>query len=119
VEPLYHLALAANWEAALSAGEYRISSIDRTLEEEGFIHCSFASQVQGTADRFYRGRDDVLLLEIDPALLDVEVRVEAAKPDARGFPHIYGPLRTDAVTVVTPVPLGDDGRLVIGLSSGS
>ncbi|HVB07264.1 MAG TPA: DUF952 domain-containing protein [Acidimicrobiales bacterium] len=118
MELLYHLALRANWEAALAAGSYRISSIDSTLEEEGFIHCSFAGQVQGTADRFYGGRDDVLLLEIDPERLEAEVRVEAAKPDARGFPHIYGPLPTGAVRSATSVALGDDGLLRTGLAPG-
>jgi uncharacterized protein (DUF952 family) len=28
------------------------------------------------------------------------------------FPHLYGPLPVDAVTQVTPLPLGDDGMHV-------
>ena len=88
--PIYHLALRAHWENARAAGEYRQSTIDRTLEEEGFIHCSFAEQVEGTVARYYDGIDDIVLLTIDPAQL-ADVRVE------NGFPHIYGPLPITAV----------------------
>lgn len=106
---LYHLAVQAEWQRALAGGEpYRRSTIDTSLEEEGFIHCSFAPQVQATADKYYRDRPDVVLLEIDPALLDCEVRVE------HGFPHIYGPMNVDAVVWAVPVPLAADGRLATG-----
>ena len=91
--------------AAERAGDYRRSTVEKSLDEEGFIHCSFAAQVQATADRYYRGRRDVVLLTIDPSLLQVEVRVENL------FPHIYGPLPIDAVIRVQAVPVDSDGRL--------
>lgn len=100
---LYHLALDHDWDPA--ADEYRGSTIGRTLEEEGFVHCSTAEQVQATADRFYAGRSDVVLLTIDPTLVGAEIRVEG------GFPHLYGPLPTSAVVAAVPVPVGPDGRL--------
>jgi len=112
--PLYHLALAPAWAQARAVGSYDRSTIDRSLAEEGFIHCSFPEQVQATADRYYRGRDDVVLLRIDPASLDVEVRVELAPGTGQSFPHLYGPLRTDAVVRADPVPVGADGRLQLG-----
>jgi len=112
--PLYHLALAPEWERACAAGAYDRSTVDRSLAEEGFIHCSFAEQVQATADRYYRGRDDVVLLRIDPARVDVEVRVEQAPSTGEAYPHLYGPLRTDAVVSASPVPVGADGRLDLG-----
>jgi glutathione S-transferase len=103
---LFHLALADEWAAVLTSGaDYRRSTIDSSLEEEGFIHASFAHQVQGTADRYYRDRPDVVLLQIDRAALPVEVRVE------HGFPHLYGPLPVAAVVRADPVPLEPDGRL--------
>lgn len=108
-EPIYHLAVAAEWQRALDESEpYRRSTIDKSLEEEGFIHCSFAEQVQTTADKYYRDRSDVVLLAIDPSLLECEVRVE------QGFPHIYGPLNTEAVVRAVPVPLAADGRPATG-----
>jgi uncharacterized protein (DUF952 family) len=93
-EPIHHLAIAERWNAPTP--DYRWSTIDRTLDEEGFIHCSYADQVADTARKFYAGRDDVLLLTIDPALVPSEIKVE------NGFPHIYGPLPRDAVIRVTP-----------------
>jgi uncharacterized protein (DUF952 family) len=92
---IYHLALRDEWDAAVSAGQpYRRSTVGRSLDEEGFIHCSFADQVEDTASRYYAGRDDVVLLTIDPDQLEAEVVVEG------GFPHIYGPLPHHAVISV-------------------
>ncbi len=105
---IYHLALRHAWEAARQEGQpYRRSTIDRSLEDEGFIHCSNRDQVQGVADRFYRSRTDVLLLTIDTSKVEAEVRTE------NGFPHIYGPLPIEAVVRVASVPWGDDGRLLV------
>ena len=104
---IYHLALRHAWEAATKEGEYRRSTIDRSLDEEGFIHCSYRDQVQGVADRFYRGRTDVLLLTIDVSQVPAEIKTE------HSFPHIYGPLPVDAVVRVEPVACEDDGRLLL------
>jgi uncharacterized protein (DUF952 family) len=63
---IYHLALASEWDAAVEAGEYRTSTLGRSLEEEGFIHASFAEQVRGVADAGYAGvREPLVLLTID------------------------------------------------------
>lgn len=108
-EPLYHLALRDDWDEALRLGvDYRRSTIGRSLEDEGFIHTSFAHQVQTTADAFYRGHD-VVLLVIDPTLVPHEVRVEEVG-DGREFPHVHGPIPLAAVVAATPVPLAPDGR---------
>jgi uncharacterized protein (DUF952 family) len=100
---LYHLALDKDWDPA--ADEYRGSTLGRTLADEGFVHCSTAVQLQATADRFYTGRPDVVLLTIDPRLVTAEIRIEG------GYPHLYGPLPTVAVVAAARVPVGPDGRL--------
>ena len=51
--PALHLAEAAHWDEALRTGEYRWSTLGRTLEEEGFIHCSTPEQVDRRAARYY------------------------------------------------------------------
>jgi glutathione S-transferase len=116
-KPFLHLAVAVEWERARVDGAYRRSTIDTSLEEEGFIHCSFPEQVQATADLYYRGRDDIVLLRIDPDRLGVEVVVEEARSGER-FPHVYGPIPVGAVTSADPVPMGPDGRLDLGCLSG-
>jgi glutathione S-transferase len=109
---IFHLAIDADWIEVLSTdGRYRRSTVGRTLAEEGFVHCSFAGQLQATADRFYAGRRDVLLLAIDPARLDAPVVVEAAPGTDERFPHVYGPIPVEAVVWAQPIPLGPDGRL--------
>jgi uncharacterized protein (DUF952 family) len=115
---MYHLALRDEWQAALEHGEYRRSTLGRSLEDDRFIHCSFASQVQAIADIVYRGRQDVVLLRIDPTRLRVEVRVESLDGGEERFPHIYGPLPVDAVVDVRPAPPADDGRLRLGELEG-
>ena len=115
--PLLHLAVAAEWERARGRGTYERSTIDTSLAEEGFVHCSFAHQVQATADRYYRGRDDIVLLVVDPGRVGADVRVEEAS-NGEGFPHVYGPIPVDAVTSAEPVPMGPDGRLDLSSLSG-
>jgi len=112
-EELFHLALRDEWERAVAGGDddYRRSTIGRSLEEVGFIHCSFREQAQGVADLFYAGRDDVVLLCIDIALVHAEVRVENLDGGAILFPHVYGPLPLSAVKLVSSVSSGTDGRL--------
>jgi uncharacterized protein (DUF952 family) len=99
---ILHLALAADWDAARQAGEYRISTLGRTLEQEGFIHaCADHAQLHGVARRFYAEVTEALvLLTIDPAGLDVRLETPDDSPEA--FPHIYGPLPLTAVISATP-----------------
>ncbi len=95
-EPITHICPRAAWEAALAAGVYRAAS----LASEGFIHCSRQDQVLATANRFYAVASDLVLLWIDPARLNAEVRWEPADGDV--FPHVYGVIDLNAVLAVTP-----------------
>ncbi|HEY5664509.1 MAG TPA: DUF952 domain-containing protein [Ilumatobacter sp.] len=95
---IVHLALPGDWPAAGPAGDYRISSRGVTLEQEGFIHCSFPDQVVAVANRFYGDLTELTVLEIDPRRLAAEVVVEpAADGVAELFPHVYGPIPNAAV----------------------
>lgn len=111
---LFHLAIASEWEEAIAKDVYERSTLNNSLADQGFIHCSFAEQVQSIADFIYAGRSDVLLLRIDPARLATEVRVEDLDGGGAAFPHIYGPLPLSAVVRVDEVPVDADGRLDVG-----
>ena len=50
---IYHLALAPDWDDAVAAGEYRVSTVGQTIDEVGFIHASREDQLEATAARFY------------------------------------------------------------------
>lgn len=89
-----HILSGTDWDQAQVQGVYRAQ-----IDVDGFIHCSTPEQVIGTANRYYPGRTDLLLLWIDPERVQAEVRWEAS--DGKIFPHIYGPLNLEAVVRVT------------------
>jgi uncharacterized protein (DUF952 family) len=108
---LFHITERPVWEAAVTAGEYRSSTRGQTLDEVGFIHCSFAGQLRGVADLVYGDADDLVVLVIDRERLAAPVRDEEAEPGGERYPHIYGPVPIDAVTEVVTVHRDDQGRL--------
>ena len=105
---IYHIAVQAEW--ARAAGSYRAPSLDH----EGFIHCSTAEQVMDVANTFYRGRNDLVLLEIDAEKLTSPVEIEppvgsSDDTTTERFPHVYGPINTDAIVTVLHLSPGPDG----------
>ena len=103
---LVHLCGAEQWATARRGGG--ISPADGAA----FIHLSRPDQVHLPANRLYRGRDDLVLLHVDPARLGAPVRWEpgvATDPASMLFPHLYGPLPLAAVIRVTDYPPASDG----------
>ncbi len=103
MNPINHLCHRQDLDAALEAGEYRLASLDT----EGFIHASRPEQIVATANRYYPGDPDLLLLWIDPDRLEPELRWEAAHGEL--FPHIYGALNLEAILAATAYPPDPDG----------
>jgi uncharacterized protein (DUF952 family) len=107
---IFHIAERDTWNLAKARGVYTPAS----LETEGFIHCSTREQVAETANLFYRGRTDLVLLRIDEHRLDAPLKFEMAadsarRPDAALFPHICGPLSLSAVVDVRDLRCDSDG----------
>ncbi|GHD40482.1 DUF952 domain-containing protein [Streptomyces galbus] len=101
--PVLHITERRLWEAARDRGDYRWSTRGRTLEEEGFIHCSTRAQLPRVAAFLYGGPDapdDLVVLVVDPARLDVPLVYEAVKPGGEEFPHVYGAIPVGAVVEV-------------------
>ncbi len=108
---IYHLTFAADWDAALTVGTYRVSSRGTTLESQGFLHFSYAGQLAGVAQRFWQHPEaDLVLLTVDPDLLDRPVVDENTSGGTELFPHLYGPLPVASVVSAVPVPLTADGN---------
>ena len=99
-DPVLHLAEVAHWDEAQRTGEYRWSTLGRTLEEEGFIHCATPEQVPGVLARYYASyADDLVLLTVDPDRLTSALQWEVVNTvTGERFPHVYGPITPDAVT---------------------
>ncbi|MCV7228894.1 DUF952 domain-containing protein [Mycolicibacterium komossense] len=105
---LVHLCASDEWEAASVRGELRPDS----LVEVGFVHLSTLQQVHLPANRLFAGRDDLVLLYLNPGLLTSPIRWEPGvptDPEAMLFPHLYGPLPVEAVTSITSYRPGPDG----------
>jgi len=109
VEPIFHIAETVAWERAQTSGEYRCSTLGRTLDEVGFIHCSRLGQVAAVANARYRPAPPLVLLVIDPGKVRAEIRDEDLEGAGQPFPHVYGPLNIDAVVEVRPFVPGPDG----------
>ncbi|GII60824.1 hypothetical protein Skr01_09090 [Sphaerisporangium krabiense] len=101
---ILHLALAGDWTAAVRAGEYRVSTLGRTLAQEGYIHaCADLEQLRGVAGRYYgQVAEPLVVLAIDEQRLECPVVLEVPAGAGEAFPHIYGPLPVSAVVEVTP-----------------
>jgi uncharacterized protein (DUF952 family) len=104
--PLFHITSAAEATVASTSGEY----VPQAFAREGFVHCSYGHQVLATANRIFRGRDDLVLLEIDPTRLGCDVLDENLEGGAEAFPHIYGPVPMSAVIRVHAFPCDESGR---------
>ena len=95
---------------AVARGTYAPAS----LRVEGFIHCSTLAQLIDTANRFYRGERDLVVLCIEESRLHVELRYEAptmvhGESSGALFPHLYGELNVDAVVRIVELPCEADG----------
>ena len=92
---IYHVVLPAVWERFKTKPSYQPDS----LATEGFIHCSYASQLEGVLERYYGGVEKVLILTIETdKLLSKLVKEESTNNEL--FPHIYGRLNINSVVDV-------------------
>lgn len=105
---IYHITSGSEWQKALQDGQYSAPS----LSQEGFIHASTGEQVAGTANLFFQGQRELVLLVVDTSRLLVEVRFDAVHAHGieQFFPHIYGPINLDAVVEVLEFRPSSDGQ---------
>ncbi len=105
---IYHYCPRADWEAARAAGVYEAES----LATQGFIHFSPRDHVHVSATVRARGRTDLVVLEVDQAMLArpaVWEEGDPPHPDGMLFPHVYGPVPVEAVIAVHDLPPTADG----------
>ena len=103
---VFKIVGAAEWRAAEAAGVFFGSDADRA---DGFIHFSSAAQAPGTAEKWFKGRRDLMLAAINSHSLGAGLRWEPSR-GGELFPHLYGPLPMSAVVWSRLLSLGDDGR---------
>jgi len=110
---IFHIISRSECDAARSAGTYKPAS----LATEGFVHCSTREQIVETANLFYKGRRDLVLLCIEEKKLVSPLKFEApaAGPtrSSKRFPHIYGLVNLDAVVSIIDFPCAEDGLFTL------
>jgi uncharacterized protein (DUF952 family) len=104
---IFHITDPATWARSLAAGRHTGSTRGVDLAEEGYIHCSTATQWPAVVNRFYSDAPDLLLLHIDEQRLTSPVRYEQIGDAPEPFPHVYGPI--DLAAVVSVEPIGESG----------
>lgn len=100
---IYKICEAAMWQEAEHLGSFTGAEID---VQDGYIHFSTAAQLAETAAKHFRGRDNLVLVGINSATLDIKW-----EPSRGGdlFPHLYAELPTDTAMSVIPMHLDEDG----------
>lgn len=96
---IYHVTSREEWNRASENGVY----IAPSLAQENFIHCSKAEQIQGVLSRYFKGRQHLVQLTIDTDKLSAPWRFDLAPSVNEEFPHVYGPINTDAVIDIAPI----------------
>lgn len=97
-EPIVHIITREEWETTPDDEWLRPDS----LQNEGFAHCSAPHQVPAVADALFGGRDDLLLIVIDPSRLAADVVWEDCYETGQEYPHVYGPVDRRAIVAVLP-----------------
>ena len=92
---IYHITKSKWWNKFSLADDYE----SETLNEEGFIHCSTRAQISSVLERYYANQKGLVLLHINPMLLQAELKYEVAT-NGRSFPHVYGKINRAAVVKV-------------------
>lgn len=102
---VYKIVAADLWQAAEVGGVFAGAGMDLN---DGFIHLSTAAQARRTAERYFRGQDNLVLVAVDGPSLGRALKYEPSR-DGDPFPHLYGPLPLTSVLSVQPLPLGAEG----------
>lgn len=108
---IYHICTNHVWRASEEGGQLAAAP---PPQGEGFLHFSTAAQLSESAAIHFAGREDLVLLTVDPGWLGPELKWEPSRGGAP-FPHLYGPLPHDAVIRVEFLSLNPDGNPSIPL----
>ena len=84
-----------SWAKFINEDFYEAES----LHTEGFIHGSYAEQLEESLQKYFIGIPKVIIMTIEPSLLTSRLVIEKSRNDEL-FPHIYGAINKSAITHV-------------------
>lgn len=101
---IIHIIDEKTWQMVKNQPQYSGDS----LKDQGFIHCCLPEQVDFVLNKWFHGRRDMILLELDSERLDARLVFENLEGSEENFPHIYGPLNMDTVIAWYPSGIKKD-----------
>jgi uncharacterized protein (DUF952 family) len=102
---IYHFVLPEVWAEFRDKDFYEVAS----LATEGFIHCSFAAQIEKVLERYFKDAKKVLILHLETDKLTAKLVVE---PSTGGelYPHVYGKINCQAIVKIEEKVLRGDAN---------
>ena len=79
--------------------------------EDGYIHFSDEKQLEGTLEKYYLHKKNLLLLKVDTLKLDHLLWEQAS--DGNMFPHLYSTLDIKNVVSEYEIILNEDGTHIL------
>ena len=93
------------WKKAKKLGIYSGSTKDI---EDGYIHFSEEQQVMETLNKYYKDKENLILLKVHTLNLQHLLWEQASNGDM--YPHLYSPLDVKNVKDEFEIILGEDGN---------
>lgn len=90
---LFHITFNEDWQKAVQDGRYTPTE----YFSEGFVFACYQEQLTGVANFLFRDYKRLLVLEIDPTLLNCPVREVTSIGGHQLVPQIVGPIPVEAV----------------------
>ena len=107
---IYKILPRSEWDTARAAGAFAGSAVDLA---DGFIHFSGHDTAQRTAELYFKGQADLMLLIVEADDLGEALKWEASRGGVL-FPHLFRDLKMDEVLAERALALGADRVPVLG-----
>tara|TARA_B100001559_G_C16032988_1_gene408864 strand:- start:92 stop:463 length:372 start_codon:yes stop_codon:yes gene_type:complete len=104
LELIFKIIDKEEWQKAKQAGTYNGSEKDK---KDGYIHFSDQDQVPETLKKYYKNKENLVLLKVNAFKLKNLLWEQASNGDM--YPHLYSPLDTKNIEDEFELPLNDDG----------
>ena len=103
---IYHIAQRDEWNEAKKLGRYWPSNPTNSP----FIHFSFGHQVLEVAHFLFSGQRDMVLLGVEGAQVEKDLKLEAPPGSEEKYPHLYRALDPKDVIFEDALLPSADGR---------
>ena len=104
LELIFKIIDKEEWQKAKQAGTYNGSEKDK---KDGYIHFSDQDQVPETLKKYYKNKENLVLLKVNAFKLKNLLWEQASNGDM--YPHLYSPLDTKNIEDEFELTLNDDG----------